>query len=447
MTTTATVHDLLASLNYRKGNAEQDIIDALRRRFGISTNCKLEEALKDKTPAQVLEAILQELQPFAYMIADVYTFLADAETHVGGKLEVLVPTDQARALKIDPRKFTRYEREIVETIQSFDIDVDLLPADGHWTNFHDGYWPPRCFEQQRSGEEITRCGVCLPERRIADFEHLTAYYEALARMAREQLELPLDDQLPPPAYLSWESILWRWEDCLGRTGEWHDQCILEYPELRHFFERSLSEFRAASHSRTVDNIRKFLALPYWKQRWQFYEVWFVTIVLRSYGLSNLRLETTAGKWRLDVGSVIPKPIATGRCGYRGEIKFYYQYQGTPPSSIFSGKQDRPEMLVNYENGFGKQQCLMAAEVKAREKKGFGLQDMKGSIFSLLEWEPGTIVGASYYDLGSGTLLSSQIIKNTELVFADMCQPRSLAATELTKWLEEFWKTQHNRLCS
>lgn len=167
---------------------------------------------------------------------------------------------------------------------------------------------------------------------------------------------------------------------------------------RRFFEQALSEFKAATRPVTIADIQAFLALPYWKQRWQLYEVWFVTLLLRSYGLARLDLALQGDQWTLSVGGVMLTPIAISRLHNGDEIAFYYQYQGIPPQGLFPEAQDRPEVLVRYQ-AVSQQppRTLLVAEVKARAS--FSRQDMEVALFALLKWRSEAIVGLNYLRYG------------------------------------------------
>lgn len=252
-------------------------------------------------------------------------------------------------------------------------------------------------------------------------------------MAEEQLRLPAQFQAPSPTTFDWKSIRNRWSDCKRRSPHDLNTCSMEREWVRDFFTGALQEFDAAHRSVSLDDIRRFLALPYWKQRWQFYEVWFVTLLLRSYGLANLELKTDGSDWTLAVGKVSAKPIAVGNLANGDNVEFYYQYQGVPPSPLFKNCLDRPEVLVRRALT-GK--VLLVSEVKARTH--FGTQEMKGALFALEEWDADAIIGLNYFDMGSGVSLSTLRRNGTEIVAADACTPRSAVAKELSEWLANFW---------
>lgn len=420
----ATVKDLLASLDYGKRTVEQDIITELHTRFNVPSGHDLNQALQSEAPGRILAELLNILRPFAFMIQDVYGFLADAAVRTEGNLEIQVPLDEANSLNLDLNRFRQFEQSIVEQVAGSKLDTSFLPSTGRWRQVSDGYWPPRCVLQSRAGETIERCIYC-DESRVTDFERLTNYYEALHQSDAEDLKYIFHGQ---------------WDEYKERSLWSQKQCVLENEWSRNYFETALKEFEAATRSYTVEDIRKFLALPYWKQRWQFYEVWFVMLVLRSYGLSNLELHNRDQKWELAVGSVMHHPIATSRLRDGNAVEFYYQHQGVPPTPLFPDTVDRPELLVwRKDSKDSVLQRLLVAEVKARQS--FSTQDMEGALFALLKWDTRAIVGANYFNLGSGQNLVKQITRGVEIVAGNECTPRSSTATELSEWLGSFWKRE------
>ena len=436
MAQVATVQDLLVSLDYGKKTAEHEILDALRIEFGLPPKANLSKALKHQTPGRVLTAILGYLKPFAYMIIDIYAFLVDAAIRTDGNLVVHVPVDAAEKLQLDLSQFRAFEQDKVGAVLRSEFDPSLLPKDGKWRAFHDGYWPPTCALVPAGARSPPRCVRCPEGTLVEAFRQFTTYFKQLHQIATDQLAKPDQDRLPAPG-MAWDAIDRLWRDCEKRQRS-SDGCAMEKDWNWKFFESASREFDSAARSVTVIDLQEFLALPYWKQRWQFYEVWFLTVVLRSYGLRNLELRTAGQTWTLAVGGVDQKPIAVGHIAHGESVEFYYQYQGIPPSPLFPGFQDRPEILVHHRSGsqLGTK-VLLAAEVKARN--GFGIQDMKGALFSLVEWEPEAIVGANYYSMNSGKVLNILTQAGREIVVADECQPHSASERELAAWLARFWR--------
>src|SRR5260370_10435504 len=130
MADVATVKDLLDSLDYGKTTAEQDVLEGLRQRFKIPPEIDLLTALVKESSSLVLTAILELLRPFAYMILDVYGFLADAAVRTEGNLEVHVPLDEARKLNLNPRHFREFEQTVVGSVMRSEFDAALLPREG-----------------------------------------------------------------------------------------------------------------------------------------------------------------------------------------------------------------------------------------------------------------------------------------------------------------------------
>jgi hypothetical protein len=196
-TSQATIDDLLDSLDYGKRSAENDILDALCRRFDVSARTHLRSALQSVPPALVLEEILHQIQPFALMIEEIYAFLSDVSVRIGGKLEVHVTREQARALKLDPENYQQYERQVVETVRQIVIDPARLPPEGAWRQLHDFYWPPKCTALD-NGSTTVPCLGCEPTERRAAFEELTCYSSSdndSARPLKRNLRFPQDTAL------------------------------------------------------------------------------------------------------------------------------------------------------------------------------------------------------------------------------------------------------------
>jgi hypothetical protein len=233
-------------------------------------------------------------------------------------------------------------------------------------------------------------------------------------------------------------IVLLWEECQARHRNPDISCPLEHESHRNYFYEALSAFRNAQRSNLVEAIRTFLALPYWRKRWEFYEVWFVMLVLRSFGLARLQLQIDNNQWHLKVGGVGRLPIASGRMDNDKRIEFYYQFEGVPPQGIVPNAKDRPELLVFGQGSANIRRCLLAVEVKARERRGFDIQAMKGETLALLEWSPMAILGGSYFQLSRSSTLFKQQFGGSQVVIADGCSPGSLTTSELYRWLDEFW---------
>ena len=433
----ATVKDLLESLDFGKTTAETDVLDALRQRFAVPPRGNLAKALQSHAPGDVLAAILDLLKPFALMIVDIYAFLADAAVRTEGNLEVHVPLSDVEKLRLDLKHFRRVEQAAIGAILRSEFDPGLLPPSGQWRLFHDGYWPPNCGVEGFPVHPMP-CPVCPKETLAEEFKRFKRYFELLDRIAVEQLAMPERDRFQSPGRMDWDSIHRRWDECKKRQPRALNTCAMEKEWVQKFFRSALGEFDSATRSITIGDLRQFLALPYWKQRWQFYEVWFLMLILRSYGLPNLVLRTAGQDWILAVGSVDPEPIAVGQLASGGCVEFYYQYQGIPPAALFPTAQDRPEVLVQQKNASGKLvTTLLVAEAKAR--RNFGTQEMKGALFPLQEWNPEAIVGANYFSIRSGQRLNLLSRDGTEIVAADECAPRSQAAQEHSEWLAAFWR--------
>lgn len=450
MVEAASVSDLLNSLDYGKPTAEGDVLDYLRGHFSIDSGTDLLAVLEKESPSAVLAAILAALKPFSYMVQDVYRFLGEAAVHTKGHLEVHVPLENAESLNLDLRRYRLYERSLIETITDKNLNPMLLPPTGSWKQFHDMYWPPHCISAGPSkNEAVHYCTSCPAETYAGDFIELTQFYDRLDEIAERQLQAPDADRMILPGGMRWETYRGRWKDCSKRVRpnieRPSDKCVMESPGHGKILRDALEEFRNSTEAISVENLNKFLALPYWKQRWQLFEVWFVMLILQSYGLSNLKLQIDNQEWTLAVGSVATQPIATSKLRNDDMVEFYYQYQGVPPIGLFADKKDRPEVLVLHRPKDAGPRYVLAAEVKARKR--YSAQDMKGALFSLMEWDPAAIAGASYYQLDTATGFAQIVVNDVQVVAANGCAPRSPVATDLFNWLTSFWRKEFGAFVS
>ena len=169
MVDVATIKDLLNSLDFGKSTAETDILEALGKRFAVPPKANLANALKDHPPGDILAAILDILKPFAFMIVDIYAFLADAAVRTEGNLEVHVPLSDVEKLRLDLKHFRRVEQAAIGAIVRSEFDPGLLPTNGQWRSFHNGYWPPNCGIERFVVRGMP-CSACPPETQALEFK-------------------------------------------------------------------------------------------------------------------------------------------------------------------------------------------------------------------------------------------------------------------------------------
>ena len=278
MAKAASVDDLLESLEYGKPTEELDIIDGLRERFSLTPHSDLLRSLQQQAPGTVFAAILDMLRPFAFMVLDIYGFLADAAVRTNGHLEVHVPLSEAERLDMDLSKFRQFEQAAIQEILRSEFDYRLLNPNGKWQMFHDGYWPPNCIGEgtlfshrdSRLPYHDMRCAVCPPETMADTFRRLTRYYEDLDRIASEHAGQQLSEVPTLPNALSWSRFRSMWADCKRRRVGDRNVCPMENKFSHDFVTGAVREFDAATRTISIADISRFLALPYWKKRWQLY---------------------------------------------------------------------------------------------------------------------------------------------------------------------------------
>lgn len=197
-----------------------------------------------------------------------------------------------------------------------------------------------------------------------------------------------------------------------RSVEWSVVALVADPQDGGGRRASLTEIVAA--------IQHFTRLPYWKHRWQLYEIWFFVVLLMVVRnrAPGLQLCVENGVWLLPKsGTITTIPMAsvdlrTSRFQWHDRVAarrpaapmrldMYYQYQGPPPRALGPRDDDaRPDVLVTLVErsaacgAIRSGDVLLVAELKAR--RPFSWKRMQEAIYSLACWEPLAAMGANYF---------------------------------------------------
>ncbi|WP_327094696.1 hypothetical protein OIE68_31990 [Nocardia vinacea] len=447
----ASIDDILEALELGGAAGEKELEGELRAAFGIADDQDLRQALADTAPALVLAAVATAAAPVATMIRELYEWLGQlAGTKSTANLSVSVSDDQMNEMKLDLEQYAAYERAIIEDVLEAEFIPSRLPPRTPLVNCHDAHFPPTCFGRNDDpSAETKRCRSC--EAGVAEkFERLERGLDIVARvMTATPSPSAEGPRRSPRRSTDAEWFLRRLPDILPevrqRTGK-RDGCSYSNDFVAHYIRDGLTDLEACFEIVSVQQLRKFFDLPYWKKRWQIYEIWVVRIVMDSYGTRRWSPRLTGTDWDLKAGSVNPLAIATSLLGDGRELRFYYQHQSTPPASLVAGVGDRPEILVTIaedpaqgaEPGAKEEKVLIAVEAKARLR--YGLQDMKSSTIALIEWQPHRVLGASYFSLTSDTdNLHTQTMNGCEIALAERLRPGSQSASKTAGWLKACWR--------
>ncbi|WP_328442843.1 vWA domain-containing protein [Amycolatopsis sp. NBC_00438] len=438
MTEFASVEDLLAVLQLSDSSGETELADDLRKRFGVAPGDDLASALRSVPPGEVLAALTTAIAPVAAMVRELYEWLGKlGDVQSTANLTVRVTDAQLLSMNLDPARYEAYERKVLEEVSATEFDLALLPSGTPIFSLHDFHWKPSCLTGDVT--KAASCQACRPST-AGDFSRL----ERLLRVASASIALS-------PQHAAHDDLsffadrLPRWVETVTSRQDGRDTCPHERDYVSDYLRRGLPDLAGCFREVTVQQLKSFFELPYWKARWQVFELWTLSVVLDSYGTREWTPVLVEGVWNLKAGSTNPAPIATAEALESGEIRCYYQYESSPPAGLFPGTRDRPEMLVTlaerrgdpFAPGSAAEPVLLAVEAKARAD--YGPQEFKGAVFPLLEWRPRRILGMSYFPVTGADRLQIQAAGATSIGVAEAAAPGTGSAVETRLWLEELWR--------
>ncbi|CAM3961110.1 VWA domain-containing protein [Kibdelosporangium persicum] len=442
----ASVQDILNILHLGEGSAEADLAAELRARFELADDEDLVAALEDLPPGEVLAELTAIALPVAAMVSDLYTWLGELEgVKATGNLAVRLTDDEMNTIRLDPARYKAYEQTVVETVVQTQFDPTRLPQNSPIFGFHDMHWPPMCL---RPGDQATvakiRCRACRPD--VASAFHRLEHLLRTASTAQPSTpDSPVESRFSDDQLARFLDGFPRWVDeVLQRETIERDRCSYTVPSMARYLDQGLPDLAACFQAISTNEIRRFFDLPYWKARWQLFEVWVLQLVLRSYGSKHWLPKLNGAEWDLKAGSKNPEPVAVAQLVNGRELRCYYQHEAVPPASLVTGASDRPELLVTVADhsicatkpGSENEPVLLTVEAKARFK--YKLQDMKSDILALQEWEPARILGASYFPVTKHNTLHSRKIATTKVALADGLKPGTPAENATFKWLRNMW---------
>lgn len=272
-----TVADLLDSLELGASGEELGITAALAAFYGLDARADLRRELADRDVDEVLGVVLTAVEPFAALVLDVFEFVGRLQARVRGNLEVELATSQADALRLNVERFEQYERDVVRRAERrVDLDKLLAIPGGAWAGWHDWYWPFHCVLQVDMPAQLDLCEGCPRPELIAEFAYVRRSLASLSEQARARLDvrgdaLPLTDV----GYMV-DRLATRWPEEVairGHLADYGHGCVMSRSDwVQDLWPKVQAEFHAAEVAGDFEDVRRLLALPYWKHRWQLYEV-------------------------------------------------------------------------------------------------------------------------------------------------------------------------------
>ncbi len=424
----ATVVDLLASLELGQPGEETGVTAALAAYYDLEPGADLGKQLADRSVDEVLAVVLTAVEPFAALLLEVFDFAGRLDATVQGHLEIELAASQADALRLDVERFRRYEREAVRrSSRRVDLDMLLATPGAAWWSWHDWFWPFNCILQLGQPTPTHFCDGCPRPDIAADFAFVRAAFESLSAQAKVRLEERAGQALETNADFMLELLANRWPGEVAIRGHFPGrQChMVDNEWMRNLWPRVLSEFHAAEVRGDLDDVRRLLSLPYWKHRWQLYEVWVLAQVLDTIGLDRIELVAENDVWKLPVGGRAKTAVARVRSI---GATVWYQHQREPEAALFAGQEHRPEVIVETRDGT----VLVVVEAKAR--RGLSKADAEGFLYPLLQWQPSAALLANYFAVKQAPPLGEILQGGTALAASSEYQPIGAGAVPVQNWL-------------
>lgn len=428
----ATVADLLDSLELGAPGEEFGITAALAAFYGLDARADLRRELAGRDVDEVIGVVLTAVEPFAALILEVFEFVGRLQARVGGDLEVELSTSQADALRLNVERFERYERSTVRrTERRVDLDKLLAIPRGAWAGWHDWYWPFHCVLQVDMPAQLDLCEGCPRPELIAEFAYVRKSLASLSDQARVRLDESGGARPLTNADYMVDRLATSWSQEVATRGHLTDYghgCAMSRSDwMRDLWPKVQAEFNAAEVGGEFEDVRRLLALPYWKHRWQLYEVWMLGQVLDAIGLRRVELVTEDGVWPLPVGrsaktavALVPSIGAT----------IWYQHQREPVAALFEGKEHRPEIIVEDADA----DVLLVVEAKAR--RGLDRVDAEAFLYPLLQWQPRSALLANYFAVNHAPPLTETSQGDCALASSSDCQPIGAGAESVRSWLRQ-----------
>jgi len=424
----ATVADLLDSLELGLPGEELGITAALIAYYGLGADDDLRQHLASRTVDEVLSVMLTAVEPFAALLLEVFEFVGHLEANVRDHLEIELASNHAEALRLNGEQFRRYERDVVRRApRRVDLDILLATPDGSWESWHDWYWPFNCILQFGSPRVAQLCDGCPRPELVAQFAWVRTVFESLSAQARERLDERGGQDPSSNADYMVDRLAKVWPREVALRGHFSEsKCPMTNSSwMGDLWPRVLTEFHAAEVVGDYEDLLRLLALPYWKHRWQLYEVWVLAQLLDVIGLHRVELVTEGDVWALPVGgnaktavALVPSMGAT----------VWYQHQREPADALFPGQEHRPEIIVEDRDGT----ILLVIEAKAR--RGLGRADVEAFLFPLLQWRPRAALLANYFAVKDAPPLAETVHATSTLAASSEYQPIGVGAPAVHDWL-------------
>ena len=381
--------DTLEIKNNSRADRDRRLYNELRVKLGMM-RLKPKEFFAQNpqfTEAKVFVAFLDVMEPFAKMLELIYDICSRASRGGTGGHDLSIRYDSnADSLRFDLEAFKRYRR-ISEAVRF----KGIVPK------FHSDYVPgySMILEQMAAGPPIRWWSDLTtgPETTLYEFLKLLSSATSVGKAHLTMLDAISNRLTEAPAE---GDGFQAWLMSLGVSGDYLPYSTESLQHWRDSIEKglaSIAKIRAKDLFQTLsiderkqavdtlerildalavvqdmkdwrDSVEEWLELPYWKKRWQVYEVWVIGLILRSVLMAGGTLNPDPnGQLVLRTGAS-SEPLAKLRLNAKCQMEVWCEF----PLPSVSNPKFRPDIVIVLRSGIG-QIPLHFVECKQRASEG------------------------------------------------------------------------------
>ena len=395
---------LVKSLDIRHGGRGRDslLYDELRDslKMGTSRPADFFGANPGVREQDVLEAFMLVFDPFVSMVEEIYATLGDLGRQGTGGKDFTVRYDSGRSsLKFNLEAFRRFrERRVATQVSRWRVkyDSDAVPGLRYATqsvvemqdrapgpaapasstadasNTAGGVGPPRVRPSEM--------GELLRDLRALSAAHVAVLTSVLAELETGGVDIPTllsqhgvgpDDKT---SFLDSRASLEQWKE----YAEFAERTIPSI-DVERLFQNAPAEESSEAYGRLrgilerlgektsstgyVKAALEFLQLPYWKKRWQVFQIWVFILCLRAFARRGAKLNVSGRKpLTLKTGET-DEPKAYIRTGKRTCLELWTEF----PLDGKRRSELRPDIAVVVNEG-GTMTPSGVIECKQRESE-------------------------------------------------------------------------------
>lgn len=378
------------------------------------------------TEVTVLAAFLDVLEPFARMVEEIFQACSHAPSGASGGNNLTIAYDtQAESLRFDLDAYRRF-REVLREVRV----PTVMPR------YHDDFVVSYAYALEELAElstagaagagahaSMTAPGDLLDRARAVGEAHIRLLDDlredggslVTAAEARGITTYPYGFREDNDA---------RWRDPIQRGLSALDSIrgdVLSQPRmagqatrpverLEHALGYIAEERDAAAIQRALE---QFLELPYWKKRWQVYEVWVVAAWLDAvFAAGGAAVLDPSGQMRLHTGSN-SQPLALLRLADHVALELWMEFP-------IAGGSLRPDVVLVMRYGSAR---IPVHFTECKQRAGAGTRQMwRAARKYLPSMPPGTTHLVVNYDVptGAGDHVSTDREGRTLASVADVC---------------------------